>query len=245
MSAVSSWFRAHFRMRSEPIAKEKGQFLEELPKIKMRTVWGRSLKMSNSDATLIASKMKEGSDPKDVLIILRGTGMRPSECYSMRWELVNWEGLYYQNPHGKTKTAKRSVPLLDQAIPVLKRRHLAQGMPREGWVFPSDAKGGHILNISKAFREARKAAGLPNNLVLYTSRHGNDDRPRECSATRRSDAHRRPYRCEGCVGLSTHRSDRLAGTVNRGAHERKDQLVNLSPFCHSQPSPATPVPPSI
>jgi len=154
------------------IAKEKGKFFGELPKIKMRTVWGRSLKMSASDATLIASKMKDGGDPKDVLIILRGTGMRPSECYAMRWELVNWEGLYYQNPNGKTKTAKRSIPLLDEAMPVLKRRHLEQGMPREGWVFPSDAKSGHILNISKAFREARKAAGLPNNLVLYTSRHG-------------------------------------------------------------------------
>jgi hypothetical protein len=70
------------------------------------------------------------------------------------------------------KTAKRSIPLLDEAMPVLKRRHLEQGMPREGWVFPSDAKSGHILNISKAFREARKAAGLPNNLVLYASRHG-------------------------------------------------------------------------
>jgi len=39
-------------------------------------------------------------------------------------------------------------------------------------VFPSDSKSGHILNISKAFREARQAAGLPKNLVLYTSRHG-------------------------------------------------------------------------
>ena len=154
------------------IAKEKGKMFGQLPSVQMRKVWGRSIAMSNADAALIASKMKDGSDGKDVLTVLRATGMRPKECYSMRWEYVTWETAHYRNPNGKTKTAKRAVPLLGDSLAILKRRHVEQGMPREGWVFPSDSSSGHILNIAKAFRIARKAAGLPKSLVLYTARHG-------------------------------------------------------------------------
>jgi len=42
----------------------------------------------------------------------------------------------------------------------------------EGWLFPSArAKGGHLTTVAKQFREARKAAALPNSLVLYCARH--------------------------------------------------------------------------
>lgn len=153
-------------------AKASNRFFGETPKIKMRKVWGRSVKMSNADAALIASKMKDGSDAKDVLLILRSTGMRPKECFAMRWQFCTWDRAEYQNPEGKTKTAQRAVPLLGDSLAILKRRWLAQGMPREGWVFPSNSKSGHILNIAKAFRIARKAAGLPPSLVVYCARHG-------------------------------------------------------------------------
>jgi len=129
--------------------------------------------MSTQQADLIASKMKAGSDPKDLLLIMRATGMRPKELYRARWEHVNWSTGHYVNPDGKTATAQRPVPLLDEAGTILKRRWLAAGTPQSGWVFPSaDAKCGHIVSIAKAFRKARIAAGLPQNLCLYTARHG-------------------------------------------------------------------------
>jgi integrase len=153
------------------LAKEKRLIFGELPKIKTRKVWPRSVAMSLPNAALIASKMPDG-DPKDVFLVLRGSGMRPAECYGMRWEFVSLDRAEYQNPNGKTVTAKRSVPLLHDSLSVLQRRHTTQGLPQEGWVFPSDSKSGHVVSINKAFAAARKGAGLPASMVLYTARHG-------------------------------------------------------------------------
>jgi integrase len=153
------------------LAEEKGRFFGKVPKIEKRKVWGRSVQMSSDNAAAIASKMKDG-DPKDVLIVLRATGMRPAEAYSMRWEYIDWNTGIYANPSGKTKSAHRAIPLLDEALPVLSRRHVVQGQPRQGWVFPSDSKSGHVVSIAKAFAIARKAAGLPKAYCLYTARHG-------------------------------------------------------------------------
>jgi integrase len=153
------------------LAEEKGRFFGKVPKIEKRKVWGRSVQMSSDNAAAIAARMKDG-DPKDVLIVLRATGMRPAEAYSMRWEYIDWNTGIYLNPSGKTKSAHRAIPLLDEALPVLSRRRVAQGQPGQGWVFPSDSKSGHVVSIAKAFSIARKAAGLPDKMVLYTARHG-------------------------------------------------------------------------
>ena len=64
------------------------------------------------------------------------------------------------------------IPVFREAMEVLRRRHLAQGMPREGWVFPSDSKTGHIVTILRAFTNARRKAQLPDAMLLYTARHG-------------------------------------------------------------------------
>lgn len=42
---------------------------------------------------------------------------------------------------------------------------------REGWVFPSDSKPGHVTTVAKAFEEAREAAGLSKEIKLYSARH--------------------------------------------------------------------------
>jgi integrase len=153
-------------------AVEKGQ-LNRAPKIKLRAVEGRNVAMSIEHADLIASKMDPQSDAKDALRILRGTGMRPMEAFSMRWEFWNRGHAYYQNPRGKSKSSRRPVPLLGDSTLVLERRRLEQGSPAEGWVFPSPrSKTGHINSIKTAFKRARKLAGLPSSMVLYTARHG-------------------------------------------------------------------------
>ncbi len=153
------------------VAQERKTIFGQLPKIKMREVVGRSMAMSRSDAELIAAKMPEG-DAKDCFLVLRGTGMRPSEAMSMRWEFVKFDEGIYQNPGGKTKSARRVVPLLNGSVAVLQSRHLAQGLPVQGWVFPAESKVGHTVTIGKAFNAARDAAKLPKSLVLYTARHG-------------------------------------------------------------------------
>lgn len=141
-----------------------------VPKIKLRKEWGRSIAMSRADAALIASHMSGA--PRDAFQILRATGMRPKECFSLRWEFVDWSRSVYCNPKGKTASARRAIPLLHESLTVLQCRHAEAGAPREGWVFPAFSETGHVRSIQAAYTKARDGAGLPSQMCLYTARHG-------------------------------------------------------------------------
>lgn len=154
-------------------AKEARKFFGDIPEFKLRTEWPRSIAMSQADAQAISAHLK--GDPKDVIDIMRdSTPMRPKECFSMRWEYMNMAKCIYQNPKGKTISARRAMILFDGAMAVIRRRHMEQGSPIEGWVFPSHkrSKTGHIQTIHMAFTAARDKAGLPKAMVFYTIRHG-------------------------------------------------------------------------
>src|SRR5258708_39608963 len=74
---------------------------------------------------------------KDVLIIMLDSGLRNGEVIRMRWETINWEGAFYFNPRGKTRKARRPVPLSERVIALLRTIQLEQLDTRESWVFPS------------------------------------------------------------------------------------------------------------
>ena len=83
---------------------------------------------------------------RDAATIIRGTGMRPGEVFTLRWERVllnDGRGLL-QVSEGKSKAAKRILPLVPEVYAVLERRREEQGKPEEGWVFPSSAREGHL-----------------------------------------------------------------------------------------------------
>lgn len=141
-----------------------------VPTIHTRKEIARSIAMSQADAAAIAAHMT--GDAKDAFQVLRATGMRPDEAFRMRWEYFHFDQGFYQNPTGKTKSARRAVPLLFDAIPILQRRRVEQGMPFGGWVFPATTVSGHIIDIGVEFRKARDKAGFGKGMVLYTARHG-------------------------------------------------------------------------
>jgi integrase len=58
----------------------------------------------------------------DIATIMLETGMRPEEVYRIRREHVHLNEGYVYNPYGKTKAAKRKVPLSDAACAVLRAR---------------------------------------------------------------------------------------------------------------------------
>ena len=150
-------------------AEGKGLFPGKLPRVQMRKVERRTLCMTLAQAKVITDKME--GDPRDVFVLLTGTGMRPSEAMSARWEYVDWQALRYLVPRGKSEKATRPVPLLGDSVDVLRRRHLAQGLPSMGWIFPAESGAGHTVTIKKAYNAARDAAGLPSKLVPYCARH--------------------------------------------------------------------------
>ncbi|MGA9526937.1 MAG: site-specific integrase, partial [Terriglobales bacterium] len=83
---------------------------------------------------------------KDAATLILGTGMRPGEVYRLRWEfvLLNGSGGLIQVSEGKSKAARRLLPMIAEVYAMLKARHEAQGRPAVGWVFPTGAKGGHL-----------------------------------------------------------------------------------------------------
>jgi len=64
---------------------------------------------------------------KDVATLILETGMRPEEVYRMRGENVELTLGYVFVPFGKTKAARRRIPLPEGALAVLRRRTKVNG----------------------------------------------------------------------------------------------------------------------
>ena len=89
----------------------------------------------------------QGRQPrKDAATLILGTGMRPGEVYGLRWKfvLINGSGGLIQIAEGKSRAARRILPMIPEVYRILKARHEAQKKPVEGWVFPSGPKCGHL-----------------------------------------------------------------------------------------------------
>ena len=92
----------------------------------------------------------------------------------MRLEHINWDSAFYFNPKGKSRKARRVVPLSERVIGVLKTIQQEQEGGTEGWVFPSEkSRSGHIelSGIEHVFRKIARKLGIPDVLKLYCARH--------------------------------------------------------------------------
>lgn len=120
-----------------------------------------------------------------VAAILVDTGMRPEECFRLRWESLTWVNGRYGSlsvTHGKTAAARRMLPMTPRVRAILEPRWESFGKPTEGWVWPAPTRSGHIECSSlrkqhdKAFEtvalEAAKRSEKPvRPFVLYSLRH--------------------------------------------------------------------------
>ena len=121
----------------------------------------------------------------DVVTILADTGMRPDECYRLRWEEITWANGRNGSllvTRGKTVAARRVLPMTPRVRATLERRWEDSSKPFEGWLWPAPTQSGHIDHSSlkkqhaRAFRtlntEAKKNKVLPvRPFVLYSFRH--------------------------------------------------------------------------
>lgn len=60
--------------------------------------------------------------PRDVATVMIETGMRPDEVYRLERRNVQLDKGFIFNPYGKTKAARRKLPLSQRAVSVLRRR---------------------------------------------------------------------------------------------------------------------------
>lgn len=110
-----------------------------------------------------------------VATVLADTGMRPEECFRLRWEQVTW--LNGRNgavlvTHGKTASARRVLPMTPRVRGVLENRWNAVGKPEEGWVWAAGTRSGH-MEPNSIYGQHLKALedSKVRPFVLYSLRH--------------------------------------------------------------------------
>src|SRR5271166_636595 len=111
----------------------------------------------------------------DVSVVLFDTGVRPEECHCLGWENITWDG--GRNgvlliAKGKTKAARRVLPLSPRVRAVLENRWKAAEAPGDGWVGPAETKDGHINHDSLKLQH-KKALKLAKvrPFEVYSIRH--------------------------------------------------------------------------
>jgi len=99
---------------------------------------------------------------RDAATVMLGTGMRPGEAFALRWErvLLNGHGGMIQVAEGKSRAARRLLPMVPAVYETLRGRWEQQGEPDSGWVFPSGSRCGHFEGGTAKGQHARALAVL-------------------------------------------------------------------------------------
>src|SRR5215470_10761596 len=110
-----------------------------------------------------------------VATVLADTGMRPEECFRLRWEAIAWVNGRHGTllvTHGKTAAARRVLPMTPRVRSILETRWQSADKPVEGWVWPAPTYSGHLepSSIKKQHSKAVKASKV-RPFVLYSLRH--------------------------------------------------------------------------
>ena len=105
---------------------------------------------------------------RDIATLILQTGMRPEEVYRIRRENVHLAQLYLFNPYGKTKAARRKIPLTEVAAGVLRRR---LDSIHGTYLFPGRGVGDQpIIKVNNAHTATLERSGV-RPFRLYDLRH--------------------------------------------------------------------------
>ena len=105
---------------------------------------------------------------RDVATLMLETGMRPEEVYRIQPEYVNLAAGFLFNPFGKTKSARRRVPLNTTARNILIRRMAGLGTP---YLFPCETDTERpVPKVNNAHDRAVKESKVAP-FRLYDLRH--------------------------------------------------------------------------
>ena len=151
-------------------ADEEARYLEAATNIgeDIRESYRRALE--GIRATLRREQPIQPEDPfllRDAATILIDCGLRPEECFRLRWEHVRDGAVHV--PFGKTENARRTIPLTPRAAALIEmRRATGTGV----WVLPAPTRSGHIekSSLKRQHPKASKLAKV-SDLPLYTFRH--------------------------------------------------------------------------
>ncbi len=133
-----------------------------------------------------AKYLTEAPEPlASVAAVLSDTGLRPEECFRLRWEAITWangrQGTLLVT-HGKTAAARRVLPMTPRVRNILETRWESAGKPQEGWAWAAPTRSGHIESSSlkrqhkQVFKTLAEQTQENNQkpvrrFVLYSLRH--------------------------------------------------------------------------
>lgn len=119
----------------------------------------------------------------DLALLMLDTGLRVGEACALQWCDIHLEPVngarfgYLHVSGGKTKYAKRNIPLTDRARAMLERRN---NLCASSWVFPRDSSKARVRSVDTFlssrtlwdYHEARRdAMRLPSDFVIHSFRH--------------------------------------------------------------------------
>jgi len=105
---------------------------------------------------------------RDATTILIDCGMRPEECFRLRW-LDNIREGAIEIYRGKGKGSPRRIPCSPRVLSILEMR---RAEATSAWIFPAATRSGHLeaSSLKKQHAAAVRASGIAP-FVLYTLRH--------------------------------------------------------------------------
>jgi integrase len=103
----------------------------------------------------------------DVATILIDCGLRPEECFRLKWESVRDGSIEIQ--YGKTDNARRRIPMSKRVAAVLEMRITDA---RSEWVFPAPTRSGHIEPGSVKRQHVHACEGKQNELENARREYG-------------------------------------------------------------------------
>jgi integrase len=108
-----------------------------------------------------------GALVRDVATILLDCGLRPEECFRLKWENIRDGAIEIQ--YGKTDNARRRIVFLQRVAGVMEMRRTNASSE---WVFPAATKSGHIEPGSLKRQHLHACEGKANALKNAKRREG-------------------------------------------------------------------------
>ncbi len=156
------------------VAEEWGELGKAAPKVRMLPGEAHRERVvtAEEEARYLALASPLMADTATVLV---DTGLRPEECYRLVWDSITWvngRNGTLMVTHGKTKAARRVLPMTPRVRHILESRWNAQGRPAEGYVWPAPTMTGHIepSSLKKQHSKALRLSKV-RPFVLYSLRH--------------------------------------------------------------------------
>jgi integrase len=150
-------------------------FKEEVAYLDAAATVGHGIEVDYQQALKGIRALQRGQQPKrpdsyllrDVATILIDCGLRPEECFRLKWE--NFRDGLIDIHKGKGKGSRRRIPASQRVQGVLEMR---KGQSASDWIFPAPTRSGHIEASSiKKQHVAAIEASESKPFVLYTLRH--------------------------------------------------------------------------